>query len=156
VRRLAITALMATAFLAPRPAQAQRGFDRGGPGDERNIARLMDRLRDEMWAYRQELDVFRNTPVFVRLVDLRYALREQAIRVVELEDRGPRARRAQYEASQRMKKTADELKRLTGRLEERTDDGAPREVRRRADRMKEHADRIEDMIDRLARLTRED
>jgi hypothetical protein len=46
----------------------------------------MDRLRDEMWAFRQELDFFRRAPEFNQLVELRYQLRNFAIEMAEARD----------------------------------------------------------------------
>jgi hypothetical protein len=142
MRQVQWVALLAVLTLVPQPAQAQRGRT------ERRIARLMDDLREEMWAYRRELNFFRRAPEYRELVELRWRLRNQAMRVAELEGR-PRAERTQRELAREMERTARELKRLTGRLESRTDLGAPREVRRHADRLKEHADRIRDLIGRL-------
>jgi hypothetical protein len=140
---LLVVLILVPASPAQRPART-----------ERQIARLMDRLRDEMWAYRQELDFFRRAPEYRQLVELRYRIRGLAIQVAELETRGPGARRTQRELSRQMEQNARELKRLTGRLEERTDVGAPREVRRRADRLKEHADEIRKLIGRLDDMVR--
>jgi len=143
-------ALLAVLSFVPQPAQAQRVGDR----TERRVARLMDGLRDEMWAYRQELDFFRRAPEYNRLVDLRYRLRGQAIRVAELERRGPRAQREQLFLAREMEQTARELKGLTDRLETRTDIGAGPERRRHADRLKAHADRIRELIGRLHDVVR--
>jgi hypothetical protein len=114
----------------------------------------MDQLREEMWAYRQELDFFRRAPEYSELVELRYRLRGQAIRVAELEEGGPRAQVAQRELAREMEQTARDLTRLTGRLENRTDIAAARVIRDRADRLKRHADEIRDSIARLRDLIR--
>lgn len=121
---------------------------------ERKIDRLMDSLREEMWAYRQELEPFRATPDYPELIESRYRLRNLAIRVAELERGGGRAQRAQQELAVQMRKEARELKRRTGRLEDKTDRGAGRNARRLADRLKERADDIEGHIQRLDELTR--
>src|SRR4051812_2125724 len=146
MRQLKWAVLLAVLCLAPQPAHAQ---PRERERTERRVARLMDRLREEMWSYRQELDFFRRAPEYNRLVDLRYRLRGQAIRVAQLEEGGPRSQRAQRELAREMEETARDLKRLTGQLEARTDVGAPGEVRRRADRLKERADEIRNLIGRL-------
>src|SRR5215211_125372 len=70
-------ALLAVLSIVPQvQAQAFKKAER----TERRIARLMDQLRDEMWAYRQELDFFRRAPEYPELVELRYRLRGQSIR----------------------------------------------------------------------------
>src|SRR5262245_11452395 len=148
MRQVKWVALLALLCLVPQPAEAQRGIK------ERRIARLMDQLRDELWSYRRELNFFRRAREYNRLVDLRYQLRGLAIRVAELEGRGPRAQRTQRDLARRMETRARALKRLTGRLERRTDLGAPREVRRRADSLKRRADRIQEVIRRLHTLIR--
>ena len=58
----------------------------------------MDRLRDEMWAYRQELDFFQRAPEYNQLIELRYRLRGLAIRVAEAGEatRGPSERLARW------------------------------------------------------------
>src|SRR5947209_17589235 len=107
MRQVKWAALLVLVGLAPLPAQAQR-VERA----ERRVDRLMDRLREEMWSYRRELDFFRRAPEYPRLVDLRYQIREQAIRVADLERRGsPRARFAQREAARPMDDAARELRR---------------------------------------------
>jgi hypothetical protein len=121
---------------------------------ERRIARLMDELREEMWEFRRGLNYFSRAPEYNRLVDLRWDLRNSATRVAELEGKGPRAEREQREKAVLMDRQANELKRLTTRLENRTDVGAAREVKRRADQLKAHADRIELLIDRLKQAVR--
>jgi hypothetical protein len=61
--------LLALLSIAPQvQAQAFKKAER----TERRIAQLMDRLREEMWAYRQELDFFRRAPEYAELVELRY------------------------------------------------------------------------------------
>lgn len=147
MRPLKWLVLVTVLGLVGQPAAGQRG--------ERRIGPLMDRLREELWAYRQELDFFRRAPEYRQLVDLRYDIREMARRMVELEDRGPQGRRMQRELARRMEDSARQLRRLTDRLEQRTDVvPAPREVRRRADRLKQRADRIREQIGRLRELVR--
>ena len=92
MRKMKWAALLAVVTIIPTPAQAQK-TDR----QEKRISRLMDQLREEMWGYRQELDFFRRAPEYSQLVNLRYRLRGQAIRVAELEASGPRGQRAQRE-----------------------------------------------------------
>jgi len=141
MRRAKWTALMGVICLVPVTARAQPPAQQQRV--ERRIAVLMEELRTEMWAYRR-------TPEYPTLVDLRFKLRDQAIRVADLERaRGPEARVAQRELAREMEQSARELKRLTGRLENRADLGAPREVRRLADRLKDHADAIQGTIRRL-------
>jgi len=149
MRQMKWAALLAAVVLVPRPAHAQRldrpeRVDRGERG-ERSVHRLMDRLRDEMWDYRRELNFFRRAQEYDRLVDLRYEIRGMAMRVAGLEGRP----REQRELARRMGERARDLKRLTRQLERRTDLGAPAEVRRHADRLKDRANRIDEIIDRL-------
>lgn len=148
------TLALAVVMAQPALAQVPRGPIPKGDRTERRVDRMMDQLREEMWAYRQELDFFRRAPEYEKLVDLRYRLRGLAIRVAELERGGPRAQREQREAARAMEETARDLKNLTGRLENRTDLGAPQEVRRRADRLKQRADTIRGMIERYSDLVR--
>jgi hypothetical protein len=144
-------ALLAVLSLVPgAQAQALKKAER----TERRIARLMDRLRDQMWAYRQELDFFQRAPEYAELVELRYQLRGQAIHVAELEEGGPRAQIAQRELAREMEQTARELARLTSRMENRTDIAAREVVRDRADRLKHHADEIRNLIARLHDVVR--
>lgn len=152
MRAMKWTVLLASVVLVGSPAAAEAQGDRR---EERRIARLMDRLREEMWSYRQELDFFRRAPEYPQLVDLRHRLRGQAVRVAELEDTGPRGQRAQRELAREMEATARDLKRLTGKLENRTDVGRGPEVRRRADKLKARADEIRDMIAKLHDLVRD-
>ena len=138
----------------PRPFQPPgfgpppRGDDRGG----RRLSRLMDRLRDEMWAYRQELAFFQRAPEDEQLLDLRYQLRGLAIRVAEAGENDPQAQRAAREMDQ----VARELYRLTNRLEQRADLGPREEVRRRADALEERAVEIRVLIGRLHEIVRLD
>ena len=148
MQRVKWAVLFAALVLVPQAAQAQK--DR----TERRVARLMDHLRDEMWLYRQELDFFRRAPEYPQLVDLRYRVRGLASRVAELEGKGERAQRTQRELAREMEEAARDLKRLTDRLEDRTDAGAPAEVRRRADILKVRADKIRDMIGQLRDLVK--
>jgi len=144
-------ALLAVLSLVPQAqAQALKKAER----TERRITRLMDQLRDEMWAYRQELDFFRRAPEYSELVELRYRLRGQAIRVAELEEGGPRAQVVQRGLAREMEQTARDLARLTGRLENRTDIAAREVIRDRADRLRHHADEILDLISRLHDVVR--
>src|SRR4051794_17651559 len=99
-------ALLALLGLAP---QAHGQSPKRAERTERRIARLMDRLRDEMWAYRQELDFFRRAPEYAGLVELRHRLRGLAIRVAEMEEGGPRAQVVQRELAREMEQTAREL-----------------------------------------------
>jgi len=112
----------------------------------------MDRLRDEMWAYRQELAFFQRAPEYNNLIELRYQLRELAMRVAEAGENDPQAQRAAREMDQ----SARELYRLTNRLEQRTDLGSRDEVRRRADALEERAVEIRVLIGRLHEMVRLD
>jgi hypothetical protein len=150
MRQLKWVILLAVITLLPRAAQAQRTDDR----TERRVGRLMDRLREEMWSYRQELDFFRRAPEHPKLVELRWRLRVLAVRVADLEDNGPRARRMQRDLAREMEEVADDLTKLTGKLEDRTDVAGAAEVRRRADRLKTRADKIREMIDDLSDVVR--
>ena len=138
----------------PRPIQPPgfapppRGDDRGG----RRIDRLMDRLRDEMWAYRQDLNYFQRAPEYNQLIELRYQLRGLAIRVAEAGETDPQAQRAARE----MQQAARELYRLTNLLEERVNLGARDEVHRRADALEERAVEIRVLIGRLHEIVRLD
>ena len=142
-RGLAVLAGVMLAVLGGGLVQAQ----------ERRIHRLMEELREEMWQYRQGLDFFSRAPEYNTLVDLRWRLRNSARQMSELESR-PRAERERREVARQMDQLSNELKRVTGRLENRTDLGAPREVRQKADRLKAHADRIEANINRLRAMVR--
>ncbi len=102
MRRVKWAVLVAVLGLVPQPAQAQRER-------ERRVDRLMDRLREELWSYRQEVDFFRRAPEYARLVDLRYRLRGLAIRVAQLEERGPRGRQMQRELAREMDEVARNL-----------------------------------------------
>ena len=112
----------------------------------------MDRLRDEMWAYRQELGFFQRAPEYNQLIELRYQLRGLAIRVAEAGENDPQAQRAAREMDQ----AARELYRLTNNLERRIDLGARDEVRRRADALEERAVEIRVLIGRLQEMVRVD
>jgi hypothetical protein len=107
-------ALLTVLSFVPQ-AQVQRGDDQ----QDRRIARLMDRLRDEIYAYRQELNFFQRAPEYNELVELRYRLRNLAINVADARESDPQAQRAAWE----MQQVARDLYRQTGELEERTDSG---------------------------------
>src|SRR4051812_29794430 len=152
----AIWAAAAAVLMFAPGANAQ---DRGDRPQKRfrtevKIDRLMDSLREEMWAYRQELEPFRGTPDYEPLLESRYRLRGLAVRVAELEKGGGRAQRAQHDLAKQMRQEAQELKRRTGRLEDKTDRAAGKNARRLADRLKERADDIEGHISRLDELVR--
>ena len=149
MRQVKWVALLAVLSFVPQPAQAQRG-----EREERDVRRLMDRLRDELWDYRRELNFFRRAPEYNELVDIRYRLRNQAMRVADLDRGGPRSRLAQREVARRMQDSARQLERLTRQLGRRTDLGAAGEVRRRADRLRDRAGRIRRMVGRLEDLVR--
>ena len=51
------------------PAQPSVPPQRPDDRADRRIARLMDRLREEMWNYRQELEFFRNAPAYEQLAN---------------------------------------------------------------------------------------
>ncbi len=112
----------------------------------------MDRLRDEMWAYRQDLNYFQRAPEYNQLIELRYQLRGLAIRVAEAGETDPQAQRAAREMDQ----AARELYRLTNNLEQRTSLGSRDEVRRRADALEERAVEIRVLIGRLHEIVRLD
>ena len=167
MRQAKWAALLAVVCLVPLSAWAQRpiqppprpiqppGFGpppRGGDREGRRLARLMDRLRDEMWDYRQELNFFQRAPEYNQLVELRYQLRGLAMRVAEAEENDPQAQRAAREMDQ----AARELYRLTNRLEQRADLGPREEVRRRADALEERAVEIRVLIGRLHEMVRLD
>ena len=144
MRRIALIAALATIGFAPRPAQAQRPqFD----GGERRAARLMDRLRDEMWAFRQELDYFRRAPEYQQLIDLRYRIRNFAIEMAEAREYNEDVRGH----ARQMAQAARDLYHLAEHLEDRLDARNP-EVRRRADALHEHAVEIRVLIGRLHEL----
>jgi hypothetical protein len=132
--------------------QAQAQVQRGDDQQDRRIARLMDRLRDEMYAYRQELNFFQRAPEYNELVELRYRLRNLAINVADAREGDPQAQRAAWE----MQQVARDLYRQTGELEERTDVGAREEVQRRANQLQEHAVEIRVLIGRLHEVVRLD
>src|SRR3954447_8582157 len=106
MRQVKWVALLTVLSLVPQPAQAQRG-----PREERSITRLMDRLRDEMWDYRRELNFFRRAPEYDQLGDIRYHLRSQAMRVADLDRGGPRDHLAQREVARRMEESARQMER---------------------------------------------
>ncbi len=112
----------------------------------------MDRLRDEMYAYRQDLGFFQRAPEYDQLLELRYQLRGLAIRVAEAGENDPQAQRAARE----MQQAARELYRLTNNLEQRTALGARDEVRRRANGLEERAVEIRVLIGRLHEIIRLD
>ena len=139
--RIALIAALATIVFAPRPAQAQRPqFD----GGDRRAAVLMDRLRDEMWAFRQELEYFRRAPEYQELVDLRYQIRNFAIEMAEARQYNEDVRGH----ARQMEQAARELYHLAEHLEDRLDARNP-EVRRRADALHEHAVEVRVLIGRL-------
>ncbi len=159
-------ALLAVVSLYPHSASAQRPFQppprpiqppgfappRGDDQGSRRLARLMDRLRDEMWAFRQDLSFFQRAPEYNQLIELRYQLRGLAIRVAEAGENDPQAQRAARD----MQQAARELYRLTNNLELRTALGARDEVRRRADALEERAVEIRVLIGRLHEIVRLD
>ena len=82
MRQAKWAALLAVVCLSPLSAWAQRPFQppprpiqppgfappsRGDDRGARRIDRLMDRLRDEMWAYRQDLSYFQRAPEYNQL-----------------------------------------------------------------------------------------
>ena len=105
----------------------------------------MDRLRDEMWAYRQELDFFRKAPEYNKLVDLRYQLRAFAIEMAEAREFNQDIRGH----ARQMERAARELYRLSEHLEDRMDGRANADVRRRADALHERAVEIRVLVGRL-------
>jgi len=112
----------------------------------------MDRLREEMWSYRQELDFFQRAPEYRQLVDLRYQLRNSAIDLAE-------AREGDRELPRQAREMAGlsrDLYRLTNQLEGRTNLGNPAEVRQRADLLEEHAVEIRVLVGRLHEVLRLD
>jgi hypothetical protein len=157
MRQVKWVALVAVLALVPQLARAQpRDREERRERDERGVARLMDRLRDEMWDHRRELNFFQRAPEYRELVDLRYHLRSEAMRVADLDRGAPRARLAQREVARHMEESARRLERLTRQLERHTDiGGAPADVRRHADHLKEQAERIRHLVGRLEDLVRE-
>lgn len=156
MRRQAFWAIITAALaLASSPASAQPSGPGQRPDDrqDRRIARLMDELREEMWSYRQELDFFRRAPEYQQLIELRYQLRNLAIEVAESQGGGFRP---PYRQARAMDQAARQLYQLTGQLEERTDAGAPQEVKRRADALRERAVEIRVLIGRLHEVARLD
>src|SRR4051812_35772719 len=134
------------------PTQPQTTQPNQVQGQGRREARLMDRLRDEMWAYRQELNFFQRAPEYQQLVDLRYTLRELAMRVAQAPEGDPQVQRTARE----MEQAGRQLYLLTGQLEARSDLGAPQEVRRRADALRDRAVEIRVLIGRLHEAVRLD
>jgi hypothetical protein len=115
---------------------------------QRRIAALMDQLREQMWVYRQELNFFQRAPEYEQLLELRYHLRNKAVRVAELGQAGPGTFPEQRELARGMEQTAREMFRLTRQLENRTDLGAREEVRRRADMLTDQVVEIRVLIGR--------
>ena len=167
MRQAKWAALMAVVCFSPLSAWAQRpiqpprrpiqppGFAPPSREDDqgmRRTARLMDRLRDEMYAYRQDLSFFQRAPEYNQLLELRYQLRGLAIRVAEAEEGDPQAQRAARE----MQQAARDLYRLTNNLEERVNLGSPEEVHRRADALEERSVEIRVLIGRLHEIVRLD
>ena len=167
MRQAKWSALLAVVCLSPLTAWAQRpiqppprpiqppGFPPPPRGDDRSArrtARLMERLRDEMWAYRQDLGFFQRTPEYDQLLELRYQLRNLAIRVADSDENDPQTQRVAREMDQ----AARELYRLTNNLEQRTNLGSRDEVRRRADALEERAVEIRVLIGRLYEIVRMD
>ena len=141
-------AVLAVLSLVPQ-AQAQRMDD----DSQRRTVWLMDRLRDEMVAYRQELDFFRRAPEYDNLLNLRYNLRNLAVWVADPEhyDFGYQRR-----AAREVERVARALYTQTAQLEQRINIGSPEEVHRRADALEEHAVEIRVLIGRLYELSRMD
>jgi len=139
---------LAALILAPVTARAQ-AFDRDAHG---RVIWMMERLRDQMWTYRQELDFFQRAPEYQQLVDLRYRLRGLAVNLTQ-PFTDPRT---QYGSAREMERAARDLYRLTRQLEGRVDLGAPGEVRRRADMLTEQAVEIRVLIGRLHEALRLD
>ncbi len=131
-----------------RPAPPNRPDDRS----DRRVARLMDRLREEMWSYRQELEFFRQAPEYQQLVDLRYQLRNEAVDLAEAREIDPQVQKR----VRAMVETARNLYVLTGHLEDRTDLGQKEEVRRLADKLRERTVEIRILIGRLQEIQRMD
>ena len=144
-------ALLAVLCLTPDAAHAQ---SRKAARAERKIAAVMTDLREEMRVYNRELDFFRRVPEYKPLSDLRNRLDTQAVRVVELETAGPGSGPALRELAREMERTAREMRALTVRLDTRAEAGAPKDVRRVADRLNEQAGQIVRTIDRFAVMFR--
>lgn len=148
MRHTGWAALLTLLSFVPQ-AQAQQVDD----DTERRIVRLMDRLRDEMYAYRQELTFFQRAPEYNDLVELRYRLRSLAMEVADPEHRDYGYQRR---AAREMAQAARELYTRTAQLEQRINLGSPEEVHRRADQLEEHAVEIRVLIGRLHELDRVD
>jgi len=134
--------------LLPQGAQSQGVGVQPG-----RVVWLMERLRDQMWTYRQELNFFQRAPEYQQLVELRYRLRGLAMSVAQS---GGGDFRSQHGAAREMEQAARDLYRLTRQLESRTDLGARDEVRRRADQLTEQAVEIRVIIGRLHEAVRLD
>jgi hypothetical protein len=141
-------ALLALLTFVPQ-ARAQRMDDDA----QRRVGRLMDRLRDEMFSYRQELEFFRRAPEYDDLLNLRYNLRNLAVWVADPEHRDFSGQRR---AARQMEQAARELYAKTAQLEQRINLGSPEEVHRRADALEEHAVEIRVLVGRLYELDRVD
>ena len=144
MRRIALMAALATIGFAPQPAQAQGLQNDAG---DRRAARLMDLLRDELWAFRQELEFFRRAPEYPQLVDLRYQIRNFAIEMADARQYNEDVRGH----ARQMERAARDLYHLAEHLEDRLDARNP-EVRRRADALHEHAVEVRVLIGRLHEL----
>src|SRR4028118_473773 len=82
---------------------------------ERRIVRVIDRLRDEMYSYRQELEFFRRAPEYNDLIELRYRLRTLAM---EVADPSHRDYGYQRRAAREMEQRARALHRRTAHAAE--------------------------------------
>lgn len=141
MKRIALIAALATVGFAPPPAQAQGPQNAGG---DRRAAQLMDQLRNELWAFRQELEFFRRAPEYQQLVDLRYQIRNFAIEMAEARQYNEDVRGH----ARQMARAARDMYRLAEHLEDRLEARNP-EVRRRADSLHEHAVEVRVIIGRL-------
>src|SRR3954467_13221946 len=98
MRRATWIAMLVVAAVAPQAAKGQ-GF---GGRPERRIPVLMDQLREQMWAFRQDLDFFQRAPEYPQLVEQRHHLRNKAIHIAELGQAGPSSYPAQRELAREM------------------------------------------------------
>lgn len=142
MKRILLAVALASIGFASRPAVAQ------GPvndGSDRRVAHLMDRLRDELWSFRQELEFFRSVPDYQRLIELRYQVRNYAIEMAEARSFNEDVRQHAYQ----MDRAARDMYHLAEHLEDRLDPRNHPEVRRRADSLHEHAVEVRVLVGRL-------
>ncbi len=151
MRPLKWAALLSAFCVTPTAAHAQ--FNKAERAEKR-IAAIMTEFNEEMRGYERELKFFHDVPEHKSLLDTRNKLVGQSARMTELELSGTGAGPAIRDLAGQMDLTSRELKLGTDRLDQRAGAGAPKEVRRAADKLKAHADRMVKTIDKVVAMFR--